>query len=163
MADNNKNGNNTIFRQKSLDRVTSVEDLDKYIKTTTPSLWLLLASIIIFLLGIIVWAVVGKINVESVSGCSINKGTVSCLIAEDRVEKIDEDSYIEINGKVISIDEIKGPFKASEDSNQSLLHNSLIEYDSWYYEVCGTTDLNDGVHKGKVVFEKISPIIYVVN
>ena len=163
MADNNKNGNSTIFRKKSLDRVTSVEELDKYIKTTTPSLWLLLASIIVFLLGIIVWAVVGKINVESVSGCNVNNGSVTCLITEERVDKLNENSYIEINEKIININKVDGPFKADENKDQSMLHNSLVEEGSWYYEVSGTCELSNGSYKGKVVFEEISPIIYVIN
>lgn len=163
MADNNKNNSNTIFRQKSLAKFSSVEDLDKYIKTTTPSLWLLLASIIVLLAGVIVWAVVGKINVESVSGCVIDKTNVTCFIEENRIDSINESSYIKINDKSIAINNIEGPYKADEGMNQSLLHTSQIDTGSWYYEVKGTCDLSDGDYKGVVIYKEVSPIVFVIN
>jgi len=163
MADNNNNGNSTIFRQKSLDRVSSVEDLEKYIKTTTPSLWLLLASIIVLLVGVIVWSAVGKINVESVSGCSVTSGKVSCLISEDRYESLNENSFIDVEGKTVKINSVTGPFEAKDDSDLSLLHTSNIELGMWYYEVNGSSDLSNGKYKGKVIFEQVSPITFVIN
>ena len=163
MAENNEYGNSNIFRQKSLDRVSSVEDLDKYIKTTTPSLWLLLASIIILLVGVIVWAVVGKINVETVSACSVTSGKITCFVNEDRVESINEDSFIEINDTVIKINKVNGPIEANEQSDKAALHTSNIQIGTWYYEVIGACNLSDGNYKGKVVFEEVSPITYVIN
>lgn len=163
MSDNKNQGNNAIFRQKSLDRVSSVEDLDKYIKTTTPSLWLLLASIIVFLVGIIAWAAIGKINVESVTGINVTSGNITCIVAEEKYELIDEDSFIEIDNKEYKITDVKGPYKANQESNSSLLHTSNIEDDAWYYEVIGTGDLKDGDYKGKVVFEQVSPITFIIN
>jgi len=161
--DDNNNGNNTIFRQKSLDRVTSVEDMEKYIKTTTPSLWLLLVSIIVFLVGVITWAATGKINVETVSGCNVNDGKVKCIISEDRYESITEYSFIEINDNVFKITNINGPIEAKLDGDLSALHTSNIETGSWYYEVNGSCNLSNGEYKGKVVFEQVSPITFVIN
>lgn len=48
---------NTIFRKKSLDRVSSPEQLNDYIKVATPGMWLILLAIVIFLVGMIVWGV----------------------------------------------------------------------------------------------------------
>jgi len=163
MAEKNNNGNSTIFRQKSLDRVSSVEDMEKYIKTTTPSLWLLLVSIIVLLAGVITWAAVGKINVETVSGCNVTNGTITCIISEDRYESLTEDSFIEINGDAIKITSVKGPIEAKLDGDLSALHISNIETGSWYFEVVGSCNLNDGEYKAKVVFEQVSPITFVIN
>ena len=51
-----------LFREKSLERISSPEKLDDYIKVTTPSVWLVLAATVTVLIGIIVWSVFGSVN-----------------------------------------------------------------------------------------------------
>ncbi len=58
----------SIFRKKSLERVTSPEQLNDYIKVTTPSVWIILAATLILIIGVLVWAVFGKIRVNTESG-----------------------------------------------------------------------------------------------
>ena len=54
--------NNSIFRQKSMDRVSSPEQLNDYIKVTNPGIWVVLAAVIVLLLGFIVWGAVGTLE-----------------------------------------------------------------------------------------------------
>ncbi len=58
----------SIFRKKSLDRVTSPEQLDDYIKVTTPSVWLILIATIILIVGALFWAVFGRIELNTDTG-----------------------------------------------------------------------------------------------
>ncbi len=48
-----------IFREKSLERMASPEQLDDYIRVTTPSIWLVLLAIVILLAGVATWSVLG--------------------------------------------------------------------------------------------------------
>ena len=57
-----------IFREKSLEKVTSPEQLNDYIKVTRPSVWLILFAMIILIVGTLVWAVFGKIQVNTETG-----------------------------------------------------------------------------------------------
>ena len=57
-----------IFREKSIERVTSPEKLNDYIKVTTPSVWLVLLATLILIAGTLVWAVFGKIQVNTDTG-----------------------------------------------------------------------------------------------
>ena len=61
-------GEKSIFREKSLQRVTSPEQLDDYIKVTTPSVWLILLATVILIAGTCFWAVFGKIQVNTDAG-----------------------------------------------------------------------------------------------
>lgn len=60
--------NNSIFRQKSIDKVSSPEKLDDYIRVTTPSVWIVLIAIVILLVGGIVWGVFGEVVVHNANG-----------------------------------------------------------------------------------------------
>ena len=51
-----------LFRQKSLDRISSPEQLNAYIRVSTPSVWLLLTAIVILLIGVCVWGVWGHMD-----------------------------------------------------------------------------------------------------
>ena len=57
-----------IFRKKSIDRVTGPEQLNDYIKVTPPSVWLVLAALIILLAGGIIWGIFGTVEVQSEDG-----------------------------------------------------------------------------------------------
>jgi uncharacterized membrane protein len=57
-----------IFRKKSIERVESPEQLNDYIRVTTPSVWLILIATIILIVGTLVWGVFGRIQVNTDSG-----------------------------------------------------------------------------------------------
>lgn len=58
--------NESIFRQKSLDRISSPEEIDNYIRVTRPSLWLALGVIILLLAALILWSVTARIEATMV-------------------------------------------------------------------------------------------------
>ena len=58
----------SIFREKSLERVTSPEQLNDYIKVTTPSVWMILLATLVLIVGTLFWAVFGKIQVNTETG-----------------------------------------------------------------------------------------------
>lgn len=57
-----------LFREKSLDRVHSPEDLSDYIRVATPSVWLVLLASAVLLAGMLAWSVLGSVNVENADG-----------------------------------------------------------------------------------------------
>ena len=59
--------NESIFRQKSLDRISSPEEIDNYMKVTRPSLWLTLGVIVLLLAALILWSVTARIEATTVS------------------------------------------------------------------------------------------------
>ena len=58
----------SIFRKKSLERLTAPEQLNDYIRVTTPRVWLILIAMLILVVGVLVWAVFGKIQVNTETG-----------------------------------------------------------------------------------------------
>jgi len=58
----------SIFREKSIERISSPEQLNDYIKVTTPSIWLVLIAMLLLLGGAMVWGVLGEINIHTEDG-----------------------------------------------------------------------------------------------
>ena len=47
---------NQLFRKKSMERISSPEELHDYMRVTSPRLWMILSAIVILLAGFIVYA-----------------------------------------------------------------------------------------------------------
>ena len=71
---------NSIFRKKSIDKVSSPEKLDDYIRVTTPSVWITLAAIVILLVGIIVWGFFGRLTIHNSDGTTETVAPITYII-----------------------------------------------------------------------------------
>ena len=58
----------SIFRRKSMERVSSPEQLNDYIRVTSPSVWLVLAALVVLLIGMLAWSVFGKVEATDANG-----------------------------------------------------------------------------------------------
>ena len=71
---------NGIFRQKSIDNVSSPEKLDNYIRVTTPSVWITLAAILVLLIGALVWGIFGELTIHNIDGTIEKVAPITFLI-----------------------------------------------------------------------------------
>lgn len=58
----------SLFREKSMERISSPDQLDDYIRVTTPSVWIALLALVILLVGILAWTVLGTMEVHDEEG-----------------------------------------------------------------------------------------------
>lgn len=57
-----------VFREKSIERVSSPEQLNDYIRVTTPSVWLVLAALVLLLAGMLAWCTLGTVEAVNPDG-----------------------------------------------------------------------------------------------
>ncbi|MCR4738743.1 MAG: hypothetical protein K5886_00620 [Lachnospiraceae bacterium] len=77
MAEKNNKG---IFREKSMERISSPEQLDDYIRVVPSGVWLFMAGIILLFAGVIIWAALGTIPVQNADGVTEMIHPISYLI-----------------------------------------------------------------------------------
>ena len=70
----------SIFRQKSIDKVSSPEKLDDYIRVTKPSVWITLAAVGVLLVGTIVWGIFGELTIHNDDGTTKTVAPISFII-----------------------------------------------------------------------------------
>ena len=56
---------NQLFREKTMERISSPEQLTDYLRVTNPGMWAVLIAVILLLGGIIAWAAVGVLEIGS--------------------------------------------------------------------------------------------------
>ena len=57
-----------IFREKSIERVSGPEELNDYIRVASPSVWLVLAALILLLVGMLTWSVLSTVEAHNADG-----------------------------------------------------------------------------------------------
>ena len=68
-SENGKNGQNrSIFRQHGQDVISGPEELNDYIRVTTPSIWIVLAAIALLVIGILCWCIFGTVDLHEDDG-----------------------------------------------------------------------------------------------
>lgn len=76
--------NKSLFRQSSIDRVQSPEQLNDYIKVSNPSAWIVLIAAIILLVSVIVWSIFGTIEMnKSITTIDENGNAVVTTVTEE--------------------------------------------------------------------------------
>ncbi len=64
----NQPGGPGIYREKSLQKISSPEQLNDYIRVTSPSVWIVLAATVALLIGIIGWSIFGTVEAHDAAG-----------------------------------------------------------------------------------------------
>ena len=77
MAGNNTSG---LFREKSIERVSSPEQLEDYIRVTHGGAWAILAAMLILLTGIIVWGIFGTVSYTDEAGILRQASPISFIL-----------------------------------------------------------------------------------
>ena len=78
MADNNSKS--SVFREKSINRVSSPESLNDYIRVTSPSVWIVLLALVVLLAGMLAWSFFGRIEVHDADGSVKEIAPISYII-----------------------------------------------------------------------------------
>ena len=84
--------------RKALDRLQSPDDLDHYLRMTTPGIWISVIACVAILLGIGVWAVFGSVSDHiTLRGVAAMDGIV-CFVDSDTALRIKEGDFAYVDG-----------------------------------------------------------------
>ena len=135
---------NQLFRKKSMDRISSPERLQDYMRVTTPGIWMVLGAIILLLGGLLVSSVVGKLETTVSVEAEVKDGVVTVALPVSQGKDLKPGMTVRIADKETEIDYI---YESSSGETISTAHLSLA----------------DGSYAGEIVTESVSPISFLVN
>ena len=72
--------NNTMFRKKVVDRISSPDQLTDYLKVTDPGIWAVLLAVILLLAGLAVWSAVGTLETKADAKIIVEKHRAEVVI-----------------------------------------------------------------------------------
>ena len=69
----------TVFRQKTIDRISSPEQLSDYLCVTNPGIWVILAAVVLLLAGLIGWAMIETLETTAAVKVIVEEHTAQVL------------------------------------------------------------------------------------
>ena len=155
---------NNLFRKKSMERISSPEQLNDYIRVSTPSVWMLLATIIVLLVGVCVWGVFGHMDTKLPVAVVSEGEVVTAYVRSADAGKVFAGQTIYVDGaqgKVVSIGE--EPLRVDDSFTEYMRHIGGLQEDEWVYAASLEISCRAGVHAAEIVVDSISPMSFVLN
>ena len=132
------------YRQKSIDRISSPDQLQDYMRVTNPGVWMVLAAVIVLLAGMFVATVFGRLESTYTARAKIQDGKAVLLIEGEAADEVDEGMTLRIKNEQAKIEDV---YWVTQDA----------------VEAVARIDLPDGNYDAEVVMEVISPISFLTN
>lgn len=156
--------NKSIFRKNSIEKVSSPNQLNEYIRVVRPTAWIVLSAIIIFLLGVVIWGIFGTVETTIPAVAVCEGGKVVCYT---NVENSDVPSI----GMKVTFEEHTGTIKFVKDipvqldkpEEAYLLHKGGFKKDDFCYVAAVDAEKTpDGIYSAKITIDSVSPISFVL-
>ena len=128
-----------VFRQKSVERISSPEELNDYLKVTNPSVWMVLAAVIVLLIGFFVWGFAGSLKTTVPGIAVVENGQAAITLSRTSPKEITPEMKVTVGGKEGAL------LQAAEPD-----------------ELAAAVDLPDGTYQAEVTVEDIHPISFLL-
>ena len=131
-----------LFRQESLKRLSSPDDLNDILRVVNPSSWAILLAVLLILAGMFVWTLVGGVEKKINASVEVSGG-IARFAVKDTVLKS------------------KMPVKVGD--MESLMLNVGKDKDGNYIGTANVPGMTDGIYEAEITVERISPMKFLFN
>lgn len=155
----------TIFREKSLEKISSPEQMNDYIRVSSPSVWMVLTAVIVLLAGVCVWGMFGHLDTAVQTGGVCTNGRLTVFVGEEDHNKIGENAVISVDGVEYAVAEItNAPIRVDDQIDPYVVHLAGFTEGDWVYRLyADVPGLADGVYAASVITERVRPLDFVLN
>ena len=88
-----------LFREKNLERLESPEQLNDYLRVTSPGVWMILTAVVLLLIGVFIWAVFGRIEATKQAAIVTENGESTCIVPEAAIKGVLQYRTVKIDGE----------------------------------------------------------------
>ena len=156
--------NEQIFRKKSMERVSSPEQLNEYIRVSSPSMWMVLLAIAVLLIGVCVWGVVGHLDTIIQTVAIGENGQMTVYIRESDISSVKQGMAVSVGGAEYTIAGLSvNPETAGDGFDEYALHVGGIRRGEWLYAASLSGPYAEGIHSAEITVDSVSPMSFVVN
>lgn len=131
----------TVFRQKTIDRISSPDQLTDYLRVTNPGIWVILAAVILLLAGVFAWSMIGTLETKAEVKVIVEDHTAQVIGLG--IETLKEGMPLRVGGQDF--------FLASAGTDE-------------FGRPAGAAEVNlpDGTYNGTIVTESVHPISFLL-
>ena len=139
-----------LFRKKTVERISSPEQLQDYMRVTNPGIWMVLAAVIVLLAGLLVSSALVKVETTIPA-----KGEVGATGLEIALELPKSEGAAVREGMTVRLAGEKGRVDYVYEDGGALRITASLDDDA--------QALPAGVYDVQIVTETLSPISFLLN
>ena len=113
-----------IFREKSIEQLSALDDLTSYLRVTGPGVWVVLSGVIVLLVGLLCWGVFGNVISTVNAPAVVRDGKLSCYVLEKDIDLADPEIEIKIGNQDIVAKSEEAKTETLSDSEDSAIFES---------------------------------------
>ena len=114
---------NNLFREKSVKKLSSPENLSEYLRVTTPAMWVILIGIMVGVIGLYIWSYFMTINSYAYGDGVVRNGILTVTYEENSTAQyVKDDMDVIIGGVRMPIDSI------GKDDNGKIISVSKTDF-----------------------------------
>ena len=154
----------SLFREKSLDRLSSPEDLNKYMRVVSPAVWMAVVAVVLVVFSAIVWGTVW--HVESTVPCLAvgANGEGAIYVSERYAPSVQPGQTIRVGESEYVLGEIGAePVPAEETLSEYALSVGGFSEGEFVYRVGADGFSQTGSFGGEIVTESVSALSFLWN
>ena len=136
---------NQVFRSKSLEQISSPEQLNDYLHVTNPTVWLVLVAVILLLAGALLWSSIATIDSFATGTAQVSDGAMTIVFDDDQVAgNVEPGMTVEIGDVKVKV----GSIGTGTDGHRF---------------ATAETTLADGSYSARVIFKKTQVLKLLFN
>ncbi len=134
-----------IFREKSLKRISSPEELGDYLRVTSPAVWMLLVAVILLLAGFLIWGSASSIDSIVTGTAQVEGGKMQIFFDDDEIARTVQ------TGMTVRVGETESTISSIGTNAQGVLFAT------------GDTTLSDGSYPARVILRQTQVLQLLFN
>ena len=159
----------SIFNKKATEKLRSPDDLEKYLRVTNPSLWVILAASIALLAGLLAWGIFGSAATSVSSTGVVVNGKAMCFLSVEDSAKVVVGDAAYVGDKQMKVATVGAVPLSREEASRVLVNDYLVSSlvkDDWAYQVTFEGDVSElaiGVPiTVSITTERIAPLSLIL-
>ena len=146
----------SVFRKKSLEKLSELDQLNSYLKVTGISAWIILVAAVMVVICIFMWGSITRIE-DSIQGAGMcENGTLTCYFRQEDMGYIKSGSKVRVNDAIYEIYEVVPKLLYTYDVPREILY--LSQQTEWYQTALVRCDLPDGTYNVSVELGSDTPL-----
>lgn len=133
----------SLFRKKTMERISSPEQLSDYLKVTNPGIWIVLAAVIFLLVGIAAWSAIGTLETKADAKALVQDGAAQVIVME------------------VDSAEIKAGMPLRVASQEEGVISNVGEDEYGRVIAFANVSLPNGTYDAEIITEQIHPIRFL--
>lgn len=150
-----------LFRKSSIERISSPEQLNDYVRVANPGVWLVLGALVLLLTGVCVWGIYGRLDTKLATAGVCRNGAFTCYVREKDIASVEKGMEISVSGENFVVSGISVTPVNTAGMDDYLLYLGGFQAGEWLYAVTSDTTLADGVYKADITVESVSPMSFI--